>query len=495
MTMTDTERVALVRMARQVLSRGSLGDFCQLMSVAGYQQPAQVLALIGLLERIERREVTRAIVEMPPRSSKSTHVSRLFPAWWLGRHASDNVIIASYGEELATGHGREVRNLIESPDYPFETTMRADSRAAGRWQTEQGGGLIAAGVGTGLTGFGGHLMILDDPVKGREEAESVLTRDHTWAWYQEVFLTRLQKNGVVVVLGTRWHEDDPIGRILNSKGADSWERLRIPYIAGVADQIGRQPGEVLDVFGEVPSVERGEISSYGFSALYQQSPTPASGGVFRKEWMTRRYCTCGRPQVCGNMELPTKTARWNVFQSMDIGGKQGVGHDPSALATWGTDGISKFVLDYWSSQVEYSDVKSHVVTQWRKWRPRMMYVEDATWAQPLISDLRRESGVRVHGVPTRGNKWTRADAVSPEFEGGRVVLPEDATWLPDWMHDHVAFPAATHDEAVDTTSLMLSQMKDQPGRTRMVRLNDKGAVDGIASVEKMRLRMKEFLRG
>jgi predicted phage terminase large subunit-like protein len=172
-----------------------------------------------------------------------------------------------------------------------------------------------------------------------------------------------------------------------------------------------------------------------------------------------------------------------------------VGHDPSALATWGTDGISKFVLDYWSSQVEYSDVKSHAVTQWRKWRPRMLYVEDATWAQPLISDLRRESGVRVHAVPTRGNKWTRADAISPEFEGGSVVLPEDAPWLPDWLHDHIAFPAAQHDEAVDTTSLMLSQMRNQPSRTRMVRLNDKGAVDSVASVEKMRLRMKEFLRG
>ena len=443
-------------------ARRSLRDFATLMSLPEYEQPPHVLMLIDHLEALERREIGRLIVEMPPRSSKSTHVSRLFPAWWLGKNPTDNVIISSYGEELATDHARAVRDLLADPTYPFPTKLRADNRAAGRWGTSDGGGLLSSGVGTGLTGFGGTLAVLDDPIKGREEADSEIVRDHTWSWYQDVFSTRVQRNGVLLVTGTRWHEEDPIGRILNSPGAADWTRLRLPYLAEATDQLGRTPGDTLPIFGLVPSVEKGEISANRFAALYQQNPTPAGGGVFKPDWMRRRYCVGHSGEKCPKnaAPLPQDRRRWRVIQTVDLGGKQGVGHDPSAIATWGYDGLSKYVLDYWSSQAEYADIKPMFVQRYYEQNARTMFIEDATWAQPLISDLRRETGVLVVAVRAKGSKWTRADEASPEFQASRVVLPCTAPWLDGWVHEHVSFPNGAHDEAVDTTSMAVHELRE-----------------------------------
>lgn len=435
-------------------ARQSLSDYARLIQPPTYEQPPQAVALIELLEALERRDINRAIVTMPPRSSKSTHVSRLFPSWYLGRHPEAGVILASYGDLLATGHGRAVRDYLGHTQYPFNTRLRPDMKAAGMWATSEGGGLLAAGVGTGLTGFGGRLLVADDLIKGREEAESEIVLDHTWEWHEEVFMTRLERGGAVLETGTRWNENDPIGRILNSKDQASWYHLNIPYVAEADDALGRPVGEKLSIFGEVPP----NLSAYAFSALYQQRPTPAGGGVFKAAWMQRRYCTCGDPLRCGNKPLPTTSPRWQVIQSADLGGKQGVGHDPSALATWGTDGISRYVMDYWSSQAEYADVKAEFTRQSFAHDPLMLFVEDATWAQPLISDL-RHAGIRVQGIPPIGSKWTRADNVSNDFAGGLVVLPEAAPWLDAWMHEHLGFPNAAHDEAVDTTSLALSMFR------------------------------------
>lgn len=460
--MTTLTREAAYAYLEAECARQSLSDYARLCQPDTYEQPAQVSMLIDHLEAIERRDITRLIVEMPPRSSKSTHVSRIFPSWWLGKHPEDGVILASYGQELATGHGRAVRDLLGHQRYPFATKLRADVKAAGRWQTAQGGGLIAAGVGTGLTGFGGVLNVLDDPIKGREEAESEIVRDHTWAWYQEVFLTRVQRNGVVVVMGTRWHEDDPIGRILNSPGASDWVRLRIPYLAESDDPLKRAIDEPLDVFGLVPSVEKGEISAYGFSALYQQRPTPAGGGVFKAEGMRRRYCVGhdGEPCPLGATPLPIDRKQWRTIQTVDIGGKQGVGHDPSAIATWTSNGRAFALLDYWSTQAEYSDVRMAFTGKYREQKPWAMFVEDATWAQPLISDLRMEPNVNVIAVPAEGSKWVRADAIAGTFASERVLLPCRAPFLDPWLHEHLAFPNAAHDEAVDTTSMAIRLLKE-----------------------------------
>lgn len=466
--MTTLTRETALAWAEAECARQSLSDFAVLVSPDSYRQPPHVKVLIEHLEALERRDIRRLIVEVPPRTSKTTHMSRLFPSWWTGRHPEDGIILASYSDSLSTDNGRAVRDFVGHRRYPFGTRIRTDVKAAGRWQTDKGGGLTAVGVGTGLTGwpFPGRLIVVDDPVKGREDAESEVVRDHTWAWWQETLLTRLDADGVICLGGTRWSEDDLIGRVLNSAGASDWTRLRIPYLAEADDPLGRALDEPLEVFGAVPSVEKGEISAYGFSALYQQRPTPAGGGVFKAAGMKRRYCV-GHPDgsSCPHnaAPLPAQKTRWRVVQTVDLGGKQGVGHDPSAIATWGYDGISMILLDYWSSQDEYAEIKVRFRDKYHEHKPRAMYIEDATWAQPLISDLRRETGINVIAVRPEGSKWVRADAVSPIFDSGRVMLPCRAPFLDGWMHEHLAFPNGTHDEAVDTTSMALRELSADNG--------------------------------
>lgn len=176
--------------------------------------------MCNLLERLERRERDRAIVEIPPRCGKSLHCSQAFPAWYLGRHPDHQVILASYTAERAEDNSRAVRRFMQDPHYPFPVRVSKSSSSVGRWHTTAGGILIAEGVGGGLTGFGAHLLVIDDPVKDREEADSHIMRERAWSWFTEVAMTRLMPGGIVLLVMTRWHEDDLAGRILNSPWAD-----------------------------------------------------------------------------------------------------------------------------------------------------------------------------------------------------------------------------------------------------------------------------------
>ena len=447
-------------------ARQSLLDYCPLVSFDGYEQTPHIRALIAHLEAVERGEIPRLIVEMPPRSSKSTHVSRLFPSWYIGRHPERYVIEASYGKELAVEHGRAVRDLLGHPRYPFDVQLRADVKGAGRWMTSKGGGLVTAGVDGGLTGHGGHLNVLDDPIKDRQEAESDLVREHTWVWYQEVFRTRFMLNGAAVVLGTRWHEDDLIGRLLNSPGASDWVRLKLPYFAEEDDPIGREVGAPLHIFGDVPSVAKGEISSRGFSALYQQNPSPAEGAIFKLAWLQHRY----DPRWMDDKMLRHREGRladderWLVVQTIDTATKDGVGNDYSCIATWATDGIRYYLVDVWRARVDYPDLKRAVVEQFWKYHPFQIAVEDTTHGRPLVQEFQKMAGAPpVAPYPVSGSKVTRVEAISGWFEGGYVALPgrrpeEEPLWLEPWMREHLSFPNAAHDDQVDCTSIALTRL-------------------------------------
>lgn len=257
-----------------------------------YQPARHTVALCEALEALEAREIRRLIVTMPPRHGKTLHASQALPAWYLGRRPSESVILASYAAELAESNSRRARGFVTDPRFPFATNVAADSSAVNRWATSAGGGLIAAGVGGGITGFGAHLLIVDDPVKGREEADSAAIRESTWRWWSEVALTRLQPGAVVLIAATRWHQDDLVGRVLNSSGADEWKLLSLPALADDDDALGRYEGEALwpGWFDEEHLNRlRSEIGERAFSALYQGSPTSERGGVFRREWLAGRY--------------------------------------------------------------------------------------------------------------------------------------------------------------------------------------------------------------
>lgn len=260
-----------------------------------------------------------------PGHGKTLHCSHAFPPFYLGRHPEHQVILASHTAELAQDNSRAARGFMQDPRYPFPVGVSKLSSSVGRWHTTAGGVVIADGVGGGLTGFGAHLLIVDDPVKTADEADSATTRDRHWAWFTQVAMTRLMPNSIVLLMMTRWHEDDIAGRILNSRGADGWHVLRLPAVAERDDPLGRKEGEALweecYPIEELPSVEKGEISSRAFAAMYQQRPTPETGFLIKRAWLEGRYTTFPQHE--------------RVTQTVDAAFKTGIANDYSVIATWG----------------------------------------------------------------------------------------------------------------------------------------------------------------
>ena len=230
------------------------------------------------------------IISCPPRHGKTVTVSKLFPAWFLAEHPEMRVILASYGMTLAQKNSRFARNVIQSrvftEMYPH-IRLAQDSKAADAWDLSgYEGGMDAVGVGAGITGKGGHLIVIDDPVKSREEAESEVYREKTWDWYTDDIYSRREPGAAIVVIMTRWHMDDLVGRLLKAE-PDKWTVLNLPAIAEENDLLGRSEGEALwsDRFPihVLRDIEK-TMGGYSFSALYQQRPTPAEGGIFKRAW-------------------------------------------------------------------------------------------------------------------------------------------------------------------------------------------------------------------
>jgi hypothetical protein len=262
------------------------------------------------LEAVARGEIRRLLIEMPPRHGKSELASRRFPAWFLGSNPTRHIIAASYNADFAADFGRDVRNIVASQRYRavFNTRLAADSAASNRWHTDAGGMYVAAGIGTATTGRGAHILLIDDPIKDRETADSEVEREKTWRWYTSTAYTRLESDvaelidddalwrellsdiesgeakpfeGAVVGIGTRWHDDDLFGRLLaeQAKGGDEWEVLQLPAIAEGRGALwpAKYPLEKLE---QIRSV----IGERDWSALYQQKPAPDEGLYFKREW-------------------------------------------------------------------------------------------------------------------------------------------------------------------------------------------------------------------
>lgn len=445
----------LARQATREIARRRLADFCALMD-PGYVRAKHTDLLVSHLEALERREIQNLAVFMPPRHSKSYHVSERFLAWALGRQPKRKIIMASYASELAEKSSRLVRNLLSDERSPFTMRVARDSSAVGHWATDAGGEVHAAGVAAGTTGQGADILSIDDPFADREQADSPLQRDKVWTWYTDVTQTRFQPGGVQILTMTRWHDDDLAGRILNSAFASKWTVLSLPALAVDDDPLGRTPGQALwpAWFPEERLLELQTIlGTRSFAALYQQNPIPMSGGTFRSEWFAKR----------GEMPNSAYEPRI-VVQAVDGAWKTGVSNDYSVVATWATDFRDFYLLDVWRGKVEFYDLKRIVPEQYKKHRPHAVFCEEAASGLALLSELRKSSGIPIIGVVPKGSKESRIEAVTPIFEAGRVVLPKSAPWLDEWLREHLRFPGSAHDDQVDTTALALIRLRDIAAR-------------------------------
>jgi predicted phage terminase large subunit-like protein len=419
----------------------------------GFQMARHHELIIEKLEAVTRGDIRRLMIFMPPRHGKSLITTQLFPAWYLGLNPRRSVISSSYGQELSDDFGRRVRGFVTDPLHQAifpECRIAEDSSSMRRFNTVAGGSYYAVGRGGPITGRGADLLIIDDPLKDFEEAQSEAIREGLHQWYSSVAYTRLQPGGAVVLIQTRWHEDDLAGRLLREQRGE-WHVVSLPAIAE-SDEPFRKAGESLwpERF-PLPELQRirTSVGSSTWAALYQQRPSAAEGTVFKREWW----------HYYG--PLPSLFTR--IVQSWDTAFKKGAENDFSVCTTWGVTPTGFYLLHAWRGRVEFPELKRIADILAAQWRPSAILVEDKASGQSLIQELKVANRLPILPVKVDSDKLARAAAVTPTVEAGKVFLPESAPWLDDYRDEMASFPTGVYDDYVDSTTQALNYLRASPG--------------------------------
>jgi predicted phage terminase large subunit-like protein len=414
--------------------------------------------------RVISREIASAVdagggllvIEAPPRHGKSETVSRATPVWHFTEHPNKHVTLAGYGASLPEAHSRFVRDTLSEHSDTLTVTLAPDSTAADRWHTTEGGSCRAVGVGGALTGFGSHLLIVDDPISNAEEADSEVMRDKVWEWFLSVAWTRREPGATVVVMCTRWHEDDLIGRILEhpelSKRA---KRLTFRALAEEDDVLGREVGEALwpERYGRDALLEiKATLSARWWNALYQQRPTAAEGAEIKRSWW-KLYDDLPVPWQA----LEYRLASWDAtFTDADKS-------DYVVGQVWGVYGSYRYLLDVVRERMTFTEACEAVAVTHTKWECNGSAVELAANGHAIVSSL-QAAMPGVYGVKVGSNgKVARARAVSPLIKAGNVLLPRNAKFSDELIEECAAFPLGKKDDQVDALSQALSELRNFTG--------------------------------
>lgn len=409
------------------------------------------------LEACLRGERRRLIINVPPRHLKSLFASVALPAFWLGHDPTARIVCVSYAQELAEGLSRDCRQVMGSAWYRglFPNTRISTQRdAVGEFMTTAGGARLTTSVGGTLTGRGGDVIILDDPLKPTE-AISDAQRTRVNEWFGRTLYSRLnhQKTGVIILVMQRLHQDDLVGHVQEQ---EPWEVLSLPAIAEEEEHhrfryLGKEMGKVRRA-GELlqprrQDVEalariRATIGEYDFSAQYQQAPVPLGGAMVRESWLQ-------------TYETPPEKFE-QVIQSWDTANKDTELSDFSVCTTWGLLKGQMFLLHVLRLRLNYPDLKRAVQEQAQAHRATAILIEDRASGTQLIQDLRREGLNLIHAQNPEGDKAMRLHVQTGWFEAANVLLPKAAPWLVDYRRELLAFPKTKHDDQVDSTTQALA---------------------------------------
>jgi predicted phage terminase large subunit-like protein len=424
----------------------------------GGWKPAPHLDLLNrCLLDVAAGRVSRLLVTMPPRHGKSELCSVFLPAWWLGNRPDDRVILASYEADFAASWGRRVRDVLdEYGPTLFGVSLRADSQAAHRWDIDgHRGGMICAGVGGAITGRGAHLLIVDDPVKSPEDAQSDALSSGVWDWWRGVARTRLEPGAAVVLVMTRWSETDLAGRLVADQEGEPWTVLNLPALAEEDDPLNRQPGEPLwpERFGvEDLEATRRALGTYLWAALYQGHPAPLDGNIFRRSWF--RYWTPAgeNAYLLHQPEGKPRTAdarRCQVFATVDLAISQKTSADYTVAAMWAaTPQHDLLLLERYRGRLDGPSQIELLKKLHREWAPDWIGIEAVAYQMTLVQTLRR-AGLPVKELKADRDKISRALTAAARLEGGNVYWPKVAAWLGEWETELLAFPNGRHDDQAD----------------------------------------------
>lgn len=422
-------------------------------------------ALCWCLEQVRLGHIRRLRIEVPPRSLKSVSASVAFPAFLLGRDPTRKIITASYSADLAAKHAADCRTVMQAPWYQRlfpHTRISPSKNQESNYETTRRGYRYATSIGGTLTGRGGDLLIIDDPLKP-EDAMSDARREAANGWYTRTALSRLNNKAqnAIILVQQRLHIDDLAGHV---DQLEDWTVLQLPAIAETEESVPIGPGQVhVRKAGDVLHPEREPLAvleslqralgSATFSAQYQQRPIPADGEVVRWAWF-QRYVE------------PPPSAQMTIHQSWDTASKPDEHHDYSVCTTWGVVGDRLYLLDVDRARRDFPTLKRRVVELARHWNPRTIIIEDKGSGTSLIQQLRSEP----NGIPypvafvPKEDKITRLHAGSARIEAGHVWLPDRASWLDALRMELAAFPQGRHDDQVDSVSQFLAWYFERQGR-------------------------------
>lgn len=426
-------------------ARKSLAKYIEYLDV-GFTPAAHHLLLIDALEKVERGEIQRLMVLMPPGSAKSTYTSVLFPPWFMGRNTKAAVLGVSNTTELAERFSRRARNLVSSQAYKnvFGFNVSEDAQSAGNWETGQGGEFFAAGVGSAIAGRRADLGLIDDPIKSREEADSERVRQKQWDWYVNDFTTRLKPGARQILIQTRWHEDDLGGKILERE-ADRWHVIKLPMIAVHNDPMGRKPGERLwpEWFTD-DMINTAKMDVRAWNALYQQDPVPSDGDYFSRDDF---------------MEYSEVPKNLHYYGASDYAVTDGAG-DYTEHGIFGLDfNGDLYVIDWWREQSS-SDVwierQCDLIAQYK---PHIWFGESGPIRKAIEPFLKRRMNerstpCRLEWLSSIHDKVVRARPFQARSSMGKVYFPKQAPWIIDLMSQLMKFPNGKYDDGVDVCSLI-----------------------------------------
>jgi predicted phage terminase large subunit-like protein len=425
------------------------------------------------LEDLASGKISRLIIEAPPRHGKSFLAAIHFPAWFLGKYPTKQIIVASHSAEYASDIGRSIRNLVGNPETEkiFNGLgLAQDSKAADRWHTTAGGVFVGVGVGSSVLGRGAHLALIDDPLKGHEEADSKLMRERLWSWYQASLYTRLMPGAGICVIATRWSFDDLTGRLLDAQdknpNADKWEVVHLPAIAEDGDILGRLPGEALwpewfpiETLKKVREAITIREGPRFWSALYQQRPVEEEGTQFRKSWFKYYGRDIHRQIEATLRNEKASPGYFRVYGASDYA-VTSQGGDFTVHMVVGVDQRGDiYVLDLWRGQ-ETSDVwVEAVVDLMEKWKPMMWAEESGQIAKsigPYLQKRMRERNVycRREQFSSATDKVSRTRSIAARASMGKVYLPEGDGWTGSFLYELTRFPVGINDDQVDAFSLI-----------------------------------------
>ena len=417
-----------------------------------YQVFPHIEIIDNRLRAIAEGKLKRLMVFMPPRHGKSETISKYFPAWFLGRNPHASIILCAHTTNLAQQFGSAARDiLLQHGDNLFGTTIRSDSRSKSDWKTHAGGGLLTAGIGGPITGRGAHVLIIDDPIKNDEEAFSETYREKNWNWWLSTASTRLMKGGAVIVVQTRWHEDDLAGRMIKDE-SEEWDIINLPALCDTDfDMLGREQGDPLCPYlipAEQLEVIKKRSGEYFWNSLYQQRPSPIDGGLFKRSWI-KHWTKEGDLYGLEGRGLVSESECYKVT-TVDLAASLRETADYTVISTWAvTPNRDLLLLDVIRERLDGPDQLNMIRQAYFLHQPAWLGIEKAGYQLTAIQTLVRD-GLPIRELIPDKDKVARALPFATRMQAGTVFFPRNASYYDDIVNELILFPNGKHDDFVDT---------------------------------------------